>query len=202
MKQIIAVVVLIVALGLSAASLLAGCGGRTATSGEEPPASQGPTVAPPMTGASAAPAAPVAVPAISDRDGPSWRGSLGETVEIDWYDQTRGVTAGERIAVLAVRRVDAPDDSGPYDWKYGIKVRLTSLDETTARDPVAYQFLRLTRGSDWEDGISGLRKGGGPDPSTVGRPSVGWLYQWAEEGFRPTEVVLPVGAWHARWSLD
>jgi hypothetical protein len=199
LKKIIAVVALVVVLGPSATSLLAGCGGRTAASGAEPPASQRPAVVSPPTGS---PAAAVAVPTISDRDGPSWRGGLGDTVEIDWYDQARGVTAGERIAVLAVRRVAAPDDSGPYDWKYGIKVRLTSLDETTARDPIAYQFLRLTRGSDWEDGIAGLGKGGGPDPSTVGRPSVGWLYQWAEEGFRPTEVVVPVGAWQATWSLD
>ena len=123
MKKIIAVVALVVVLGLSAASLLAGCGGRTAASGAEPPASQRPAVASPPTGS---PAAAVAVPTISDRDGPSWRGGLGDTVEIDWYDQARGVTAGERIAVLAVRRVAAPDDSGPYDWKYGIKVRLTA----------------------------------------------------------------------------
>jgi hypothetical protein len=199
LKKIVAVVALVVTLGLSAASLLVGCGGRPATSGTEPPASQRP---PGATPTSASPAAPVAVPALSDREGPSWKGDLGDTVEIGWYDQARGATAGERIAVLAVRRVAAPDDSGPYDWKYGIKVRLTSLDETTARDPIAYQFLRLTRGSDWEDGIAGLGKGGGPDPSTVGRPSVGWLYQWAEEGFRPTEVVVPVGAWQATWSLD
>ena len=31
---------------------------------------------------------------------------------------------------------------------------------------------------------------------------MGWLYQWAEEGFTPTKVTLPVGGWRAAWSLD
>ena len=147
---------------------------------------------------------------ISDRDGPSWSGRLGDTVQVDWYDQTSGQTHSEQIAVLAVKRLPNPDDDGgpsefgdgygAYEWKYGIKVRLTSLDASTARTPIAYQFLSLSDGVYSEDGVTGLGSGRGPDPSRVGRSSVGWLYQWADEGFRPTEVLMPIGAWQARWS--
>jgi hypothetical protein len=148
---------------------------------------------------------------ISDRYGPSWRGELGETVQIDWYDQTTGQALSEQVAVLAVKRLPNPDDDagpdefgdayGPYEWKYGIKVRLTSLDERTARQPTAYQFLQLGDGPDSEDGVAGLGRPGGPDPSRPGESSVGWLYQWAERGFTPTRVTLPVGSWRATWSL-
>ena len=124
---------------------------------------------------------------ISDRDGPSWRGELGRERRstVDWYDQTTGTTVSERVAVLRVKRVPAAADAGPYDWRYGIKVRLTSLDERAARRPVAYQFLQLSDGRDSEDGVSGLGDAGGPDLSRAGQASVGWLYQWAEEGFTP-----------------
>ena len=147
---------------------------------------------------------------ISDRDGPSWSGELGDTVQIDWYDQTTGETVSEQVAVLAVRRLPSPDDGspaeygggyGPYEWKYGIKVRLTSLDARSARQPLAYQFLQLRDGRDSEDGVAGLGRPGGPDPSRPGKSSVGWLYQWAEQGFTPTQVTLPVGSWRATWSL-
>ena len=149
---------------------------------------------------------------ISDRAGPSWKGRLGETVQVDWYDQRRGETHSEQITVLAVKRLPNPDDDGgpdefgdgygPYEWKYGIKVRLTSLDERSARRPAAYQFIQLSDGRDSEDGVSGLGRPGGPDPSRPGRSSVGWLHQWAEQGFTPTQVTLSVGAWSATWSLD
>jgi hypothetical protein len=117
----------------------------------------------------------------------------------------------EQVAVLAVRCLPNPDDDagpdefgdayGPYEWKYGIKVRLTSLDERAARQPTAYQFLQLRDGPDSEDGVAGLGRPGGPDPSRPGESSVGWLYQWAERGFTPTRVTLPVGSWRATWSL-
>jgi hypothetical protein len=35
----------------------------------------------------------------------------------------------------------------------------------------------------------------------VGQSSVGWLYQYADQGFEPTEVVMPIGSWRIRWSL-
>ena len=99
-----------------------------------------------------------------------------------------------------MKRLPNPDDAGgpdefgdgygPYEWKYGIKVRLTSLDGRAARQPVAYQFLQLSDGRDSEDGVSGLGRPGGPDPSRPGRSSVGWLHQWAEQGFTPTRVTL------------
>ena len=181
----------------TAAALLVGCGGHA-----QAPAAQTP--------AARAPHPPAAV--VSDRDGPSWKGRLGETVRVDWYDQRRGETHSELVAVLAVKRLPNPDDDdgpdefgddyGPYEWKYGIKVRLTSLDEQSARRPAAYQFIQLTDGRDSEDGVSGLGRAGGPDPSRPGRSSVGWLYQWAEQGFKPTHVTLPVGARSATWSLD
>jgi hypothetical protein len=180
---------------LVVAALLAGCAGRA-----EEPTSTSP----------AATAAPdIAV--ISDRDGPSWNGRPGETVQIDWYDRTTGETVSEQVAVLGVRRFPNPDDDagpdefgdayGPYEWRYGIRVRLTSLDGRAARYPTAYQFLQLSDGRDTEDGVSGLGEPGGPDPSLTGKSSAGWLYQYAEQGFAPTEVVLPVGAWRATWSL-
>ncbi len=187
-----------------AALLLAGCGGSA-------PSAAGSPAAPPAAGPSAsasASARPAVV--ISDREGPSWSGELGETVQIDWYDQTTGKAVSEQVAVLEVRRLPSPDDGspteygggyGPYEWKYGIKVRLTSLDARTARQPLAYQFLQLRDGRDSEDGVAGLGRPGGPDPSRPGRSSVGWLYQWAEQGFTPTQVTLPVGSWRATWSL-
>jgi hypothetical protein len=53
-----------------------------------------------------------------------------------------------------------------------------------------------------EDGIAGLGDRGGPDPSRVGRSSVGRLNQRTEEGFRPTEVVMSVDLWRAVWSME
>ena len=195
------------ALAVAAAALLAACGGQTAAPADQ--ASHGPSPAGPSPAAGAAPRPAVI---ISDRAGPSWKGRLGETVQIDWYDQRRDETHSEQITVLAVKRLPNPDDDGgpdefgdgygPYEWKYGIKVRLTSLDEHSARRPAAYQFLQLSDGRDSEDGVSGLGRPGGPDPSRPGRSSVGWLHQWAEQGFTPTQVTLSVGAWSATWSLD
>ena len=175
---------------LAAAALPAGCAGPQATSGALTPAAEAPSSTAP------APAA-----TLSDRGGPSWSGGLGDAVQIVWHEAGTGETTVERIAVLAVKRVPAADPGGPYDWRYGIKVRLTSLDERAAQAPIAYQFLTLSDGTHTADGVSGLGAKGGPAPTQVGKSSVGWLYQSAEEGFTPTAVVLPVNAWHARWSL-
>ena len=191
---------------ISVAALLAGCGSQAATSDADA-----------STGTQETSASPVAqgrnegVATLSDRYGPSWRGHLGDTVQVDWFDQTSGETHSERIAVLSVKRLPNPggnnvpnefgDDVGPYEWKYALKVRLTSLDASAAQSPAAYQFLELSDGEHVVDGVAGLGKRGGPDPSHVGTSSVGWLYQWAEEGFAPTEVLMPIGAWQARWSL-
>ena len=208
--------VVCMALVLSAAALPCGCGGAgTVSSGAAASPSASVPAAEPVVASSAEPAAPSAGPvvagAVSDREGPSWNGRLGDTVRVDWYDQTSGVSHGELVCVVAVKRLptaddDAPnefgDDYGPYEWKYGVKVRLTSLDEVTARTPVAYQFLALSDGSHTETGVSGLGPPTGPDPSRVGRASTGWLTVRAEQGFAPTAVLLPVGAWRARWALD
>ena len=130
---------------------------------------------------------------------------------MEWYDQESGETHGELVAVLAVKRLRTPDDDapeefgdghGPYEWKYGVKVRLTSLDEATARNPVACQFLQLSDGVRIESGVAGLGEAGGPDPSRAGESSTGWLTVRTEQGFAPTEVLLPIGAWQATWSLD
>ncbi len=195
------------ALAVAAAALLVGCGGQTQAPADQVSRGQSSASQSPAAGAAPRPAV-----TISDRAGPSWKGRLGETVQVDWYDQRRGETHSEQIAVLAVKRLPNPDDDGgpdefgdgygPYEWKYGIKVRLTSLDEHSARRPAAYQFLQLSDGRDSEDGVSGLGRPGGPDPSRPGRSSVGWLHQWAEQGFTPTQVTLSVGAWSATWSLD
>jgi hypothetical protein len=182
----------------AAAALLAGCAGSPAP--EAPASSASSSSAPSSSALSSSTRAPAAT--LSDRGGPSWSGGLGDTVQIVWHEAGTGETTVERIAVLAVKRVPAVDAGGPYGWRYGIKVRLTSLDERAARAPIAYQFLTLSDGTRTEDGVSGLGERGGPDPSRVGRRSVGWLYQSAEEGFTPTAVVLPVNAWRARWSLE
>ena len=204
MRNIIAVGALV----LAAAGLLAGCGNPASTRS----ASGGDGLQQP----SAAPSAesrdlPIAAATISDRGGPSWNGRLGDTVQVDWYDQTSGETHSERVAVLAVKRLSNPEGDnapnefgdfiGPYEWKYGIKVRLTSLDKTTARSPIAYQFLQLSDGVYTKDSPAGLGKAGGPDPSRVGKSSVGWLSMLVEKGFEPTEVVMPISVWHATWSL-
>jgi hypothetical protein len=196
------------ALVLAAAGLLAGCGNPASTGS----ASGGDGVQQP----SAAPSArsrdlPIAAATISDRGGPSWSGRLGDTVQVDWYDQTSGETHSERVTVLAVKRLSNPEGDnapnefgdfiGPYEWKYGIKVRLTSLDKSTARSPIAYQFLQLSDGVYTKDSPWGLGKAGGPDPSRVGKSSVGWLSMLVEKGFEPTKVVMPISAWHATWSL-
>ena len=189
-------------LSCAGALLLTGCGGSG-------PSDAGSSAAPAAASRSAsASARPASV--ISDRYGPSWSGELGDTVQIDWFDQATGDAVSELVAVLAVKRLPSPDDGspaeygggyGPYEWKYGIKVRLTSLDARSARQPIAYQFLQLRDGRDSEDGVAGLGRPGGPDPSRPGKSSVGWLYQWAEQGFTPTKVTLPVGSWRATWSL-
>ncbi len=204
MRNIIAVGALV----LAAAGLLAGCGNPASTRS----ASGGDGVQQP----SAAPSAksrdlPIAAATISDRGGPSWNGRLGDTVQVDWYDQTSGKTHSERVAVLAVKRLSNPEGDnapnefgdfiGPYEWKYGIKVRLTSLDKTTARSPIACQFLQLSDGVYTKDSPAGLGKAGGPDPSRVGKSSVGWLSMLVEKGFEPTKVIMPISASHATWSL-
>lgn len=179
----------------AAAALLAGCTDPARDSSGSSPAD---TPAP-------------GIVTVSDRDGPSWEGELGDEIRIDRYDLGTGKMMSEQVAVLAVKRVPNPYDDGgpdefgdgygPYEWKYGIKVRLTSLDERSARRPASYQFLQLSDGRHTEDGISGLGRARGPDPSRPRRSSVGWLYQWAEMGFQPTEVVLPIGIWQATWHL-
>ena len=168
-----------IALGLAAGGLLAGCGGAATSPGvTSPPAS----TRSPMAAAASSVAQPAIAAALSDRGGASWSGRPGDTVRIDWYDQTAGEAHGELVTVLAVRRVPlatdaAPnefgDDIGPYEWKYAVKVRLTSLDETTARNPVAWQFLALSDGVRTETGVAGLAARRGPDPSRVGKGSVG-----------------------------
>lgn len=202
---------LFIVLALAAAAALAGCGGQAASTPPSPPATSpaGPAAAG-SPGATAS-AAPRVTATVSDREGPSWTGRLGDTVRVNWYDQASGEAHGELVTVLAVKRLrspedDAPnefgDDYGPYEWKYGVKVRLTSLDDVTARAPVAYQFLQLSDGMHRESGVAGLGAGGGPDPSRPGKGSTGWLTLRAERGFEPTEVVLPVGSWQATWALD
>ncbi|HET6496995.1 MAG TPA: hypothetical protein VFH61_16705 [Thermoleophilia bacterium] len=195
------------AIVLTAAGLLVGCGSREAVSGvaAPDPSSQSQVAA----GARLSPGAnaqghdvPSPGATIADRGGPSWSGGLGDTVQVDWYVQSSGKTVSEQIAVLRVKRVAPSQPGGPYDWRYGIKVRLTSLSKLTARVPAAYQFLSLSDGAHIENGISGIGIKGGPDPSRVGTSSVGWLYQNAEKGFEPTEIVLPISAWEARWSLE
>jgi hypothetical protein len=124
------------AIVLAAAGLLVGCGTRATASATDTP---GP--------ADRSSAVPRPVATIADRGGPSWSGELGDTVQIDWYVQSSGKTISEQIAVLQVRRVADPQPSGPYDWRYGIKVRLTSLSEQTAQAPAAYQFLTLSDGA-------------------------------------------------------
>ena len=54
----------------------------------------------------------------------------------------------------------------------------------------------LTQDSPW-----GIGEAGGPDPSRVGRDSVGWLSMRVERGFAPVKVVMPISAWQATWSL-
>ena len=128
-------------------------------------------------------------------------------MQIDWTDETGG-TCAERVAVLAVKRLpDRTGDGGnegyvAYAREYAIKVRLTSLDARAARWPAAYQLLQLSDGVREEGGVWGVGEDHGPDPSRVGRSSVGWLHQRAQQGFVPTQVVIHVGAWTIKWRLD
>lgn len=181
----------VVSLALAAAGLLIGCAGRSMKQGSGAP---GATQQPTAVSAAQSRGVPVVAATISARHGPSWDGALGDTVQIDWHDQASGETVSERVA--------DPRDGSPYEWKYAIKVRLTSLDESAARWPIAHQFLQLSDESVSQDGVAGLGAPNGPDSRRVGRNSVGWLHQRAQEDFTPTEVVLPVVAWRASWSLD
>jgi hypothetical protein len=189
-------------LGLAASSLLVACGGEASTSTQP--------VAPASTAArhaSPQPDAPAEVATVSDRYGPSWSGRLGDTVQIEWTDENGG-TYSERVAVLAVKRLpDRGGDGGDegyvaYAREYAIKVRLTSLDAHAARWPTAYQLLQLSDGVYEEDGVWGLGEDGGPDPGRVGKSSVGWLHQRAQQGFVPTQVVMHIGAWTIKWRLE
>ena len=156
-------------------------------------------------------ATPASVPSpiatISDRYGPSWSGRLGDTVQIDWTDETGGIYS-ERVAVLAVKRLaDRTGDGGDegyiaYKRHYAIKVRLTSLDARAARWPSACQLLQLSDGLREEGGVWGLGEEHGPDPSRVGRSSVGWLHQRAQQGFTPTQVVIHLPGSTVKWRLD
>jgi hypothetical protein len=144
---------------------------------------------------------------ISDRYGPSWSGRLGDTVQIDWTDETGG-TFSERVAVLAVKRLpDRTGDGGDegyvaYKRHYAIKVRLTSLDARAARWPAACQLLQLSDGLREEGGVWGLGEEHGPDPSRVGRSSTGWLHQRTQQGFAPTQVVIRLPGSTVKWRLD
>jgi hypothetical protein len=199
-----------VAALVATAALLVGCGG-SAQSAAQTPGSETAASLPQASVDARTSAAPRPVVVISDRHGPSWRGVLGDAVQIDWYDQTTGKTTSELVAVLAVRRLPDPDDDGgpdefgdsygPYEWKYGIKVRLTSLDSRSAKQPLAYQFLQLSDGRTAVDGVSGLGLPGGPDPDEPGESSAGWLHQRADQGFKPTRVTMQIGAWRATWAL-
>jgi hypothetical protein len=128
-------------------------------------------------------------------------------VQIDWTDETGG-TCSERIAVLAVKRLaDRGGDGGnegyvAYKRHYAIKVRLTSLDARAARWPAAYQLLQLSDGVHEEGGVWGLGEEHGPDPSHVGRSSVGWLHQRAQKGFEPNQVVIRLPGSSITWRLD
>lgn len=76
----------VMALVLSVAGLLIGRGSQTMSAGADSPATQQPSAA--------ADARAQNEPAvtISDRNGPSWSGRLGDTVQVDWYDQASGET--------------------------------------------------------------------------------------------------------------
>ncbi|HEX5641918.1 MAG TPA: hypothetical protein VFZ86_06200, partial [Thermoleophilia bacterium] len=76
---------------MAAAALLAACGGQTAAPADQ--ASRGPS---PAGSSPTAGAAPRPAVIISDRAGPSWKGRLGETVQIDWYDQRRDEMQSEQ----------------------------------------------------------------------------------------------------------
>ncbi len=189
---------LAIVLGLAGSSLLVACGGGNTSSG------QATAAAPPAAATHAVPA-PVAT--ISDRYGPSWSGRLGDSVQIDWTDDSGG-TYSERVAVLAVKRLaDRGGDGGnegyvAYKRHYAIKVRLTSIDERAARWPQAYQLLQLSDGMSEEGGVWGLGEEHGPDPSHVGRSSVGWLHQRAQQGFEPKQVVIHLPGSTIKWRLD
>ena len=122
-------------------------------------------------------------------------------------DETGG-TYSERIAVLRVKRLrDRGGDGGDegyvaYQRHYAIKVRLTSLDQRAARRPQAYQLLQLSDGVREEGGVWGLGEPHGPDPSQVGKSSVGWLHQRAQQGFEPKSVVISLPGATIRWRLD
>lgn len=186
-------------LGLVVAGPLIACGGDATSSAQDPAAS-------PSAAAAPAPA-PSPVATVSDRYGPSWSGQLGDTVQIDWIDETGGAYS-ERIAVLAVKRLaDRGGDGGnegyvAYKRHFAIKVSLTSLDARAARLPQAYQLLQLSDGASEEGGVWGLGEKHGPDPSHVGRSSVGWLHQRAQQGFAPTEVVIHLQGSTITWRLD
>jgi len=189
------------ALGLIASGLVIACGSDTSSS-------QAPTASPAAAARHASPrSVPSPIATISDRHGPSWSGRLGDTVQIDWTDETGG-TYSERVAVLAVKRLpDRTGDGGnegyvAYKRHFAIKVRLTSLDARAARWPAAYQLLQLSDGVHEEGGVWGLGEEHGPDPSRVGRSSVGWLHQRAQQGFAPTQVVIHLPGWTAKWRLD
>jgi len=186
------------ALGLAASGLLIACGGDTLSS-------QAPTASPSAAATHAPVPPPVAT--VSDRYGPSWAGRLGDTVQIDWTDETGG-TYSERVAVLAVKRLpDRTGDGGnegyvAYKRHYAIKVRLTSLDARAARWPAAYQLLQLSDGVREAGGVWGLGEEHGPDSSQVGKSSVGWLHQRAQQGFAPTQVVIHLPGSTVKWRLD
>jgi hypothetical protein len=186
-------------LGLGAGCLLIACGGDMSFSAQAPAVS---------SSSSATPASvPSPIATVSDRYGPSWSGRLGDTVQIDWTDET-GDIYSERIAVLAVKRLpDRTGDGGDegyvaYKRHYAIKVRLTSLDARAARWPAACQLLQLSDGLREEGGVWGLGEQHGPDPSRVGRSSVGWLHQRAQKGFAPTQVVIHLPGSTVKWRLD
>ena len=59
----------------------------------------------------------------------------------------------------------------------------------------------MSDGTYTKDSPWGIREARGPDPSRVGTSSVGWLSMLVEKGFEPINVVKPIGAWRATWSV-
>lgn len=142
----------------------------------------------------------------SDRYGPSWGGPLGDTVQIDWTDETGGACS-ERITVLAVTHLaDRGGNEGYVAYKrhYAIKVLLTSLGARVARWPQAYQLLKLSEGVREEGGIWGLGTARtGPEPRS--RSSVGGSIAGAAglraEGGRDQEPALRPKV-RLAWSME
>ena len=122
-----------------------------------------------------------------------------------FYSVTWPPAAGQSGPRPAARRHRRGAGDGDLGGHHAVGLRVDVAEVVGRRQrrwPQAYQLLQLIDGVSEEGGVWGLGEKHGPDPGRVGRSSVGWLHQRAQQGFVPTEAVIHLSGSTITWRLD